>query len=375
LEQPQYLAIRAAKPVALSELQQKLSAQTALVEFIFVGEKVFALVVTQKNLQSVLLPVSKSNLAAKTKLLRSLVFTKAEKENDWLPVAESLRAGLIEPMEKSGALNDIKRIGFVPYSFLHDLPFAALVRRENEKTKFLIEDYTLFQTPSATFYANKEITHPPATAGGTDTSLQSNLTIAFGRNSSNEENLPALDFAEEEAKTVAQTTRGAAFVNKQATETELKQLAYNCDYLHLSTHAIAESDMPLFSHILLEPTETDDGQLTVREIFELGLRTKLVTLSACETGRSFSSSGNDSTEQDRVGLIEAFLHAGSKSVLASLFPVSDKPTAKFMNTFYQNLHKQDKAESLSQTQRSMIRDDKLKHPRYWSSFILVGTAR
>ena len=364
LERPQYLAIRAAKPVALSEVQQKLSTETALIEFLFVGEKVFALVVTQKNLQSILLPVSKSALAAKTKLFRSRIFTDEVDETDWLPVAESLRGALLEPLEKKDLLRDVKRIGFIPQGFLHGLPFAALTRREENNIKFLIEDYSLFQTPSATFYSNNN-----------DSALGQLSTLAFGRNNSPEENLPTLDFAEEEARVVAHATNGTALINKQASETEIKQRARDTAVLHLATHSISESEMPLFSRLLLEPTQQDDGSLTVREIFELGLKTNLVTLSACDTGQSYSASGNESNEQDRVGLIEAFLHAGSESVLASLFPVSDKPTADLMAVFYKNLQTHNKADALAQTQRTMIQHEKLNHPRYWSPFVLVGTDR
>ena len=150
-------------------------------------------------------------------------------------------------------------------------------------------------------------------------------------------------------------------------------MAGDCDYLHFSTHAVPENDMPLFSRLILEPTATDDGNLTVPEIIGLGLKTKLVTLSACETGRSFPASGNEFVEQDRLGLIEAFLHAGSGSVLASLFPVSDRSTTEFMKSFYSHLGESDKAEALAQTQRTMIRGEEFSHPRYWSPFILVGS--
>lgn len=379
LEQPQYLAIAAAKPVELAELQPKLPADTALVEFLFVGERVFALVITQKGLRTVELPASRGGLAAKTKLLRSLIFRIEANETAWLPVAESLRANLIEPIETSGALRNITTIGFVPYSFLHDLPFAALARPDNGKTRFLVEDYTLFQTSSATFLGH---------GGQLDSApVGKRVTVAFGRNESGSERLPDLAFAADEAKAVAQTTNGTAFVNKDATETGLKRISPNCDYLHLSTHGVAESDMPLLSRLILEPTSSDDGNLTVREIFELGLRTKLVTLSACETGQSYSASGTDFVEQDRIGLIEAFLHAGAGTVLATLLPVSDQPTTEFMKDFYKALDGNlSKAEALSATQRAMLRGEislpssapgpkSLTHPRYWAPFILVGDFR
>ncbi len=376
LRQPQFLAIAAAKPITLSRLQQTLKAGTALVEFILVRERVYALVITGQNLRAVELSITKSALAAKVKLFRSLVFSD-ERDHGWLPVAQSLRANLIGPLETSGALANISTIGFVPYGFLHDLPFAALAHDDRGKTKFLIEDYALFQTPSATFFAHK---HPDRISDS-----KAFRTIAFGRNGSNDPGLSPLAFAAEEAEAVALTTGGRAFLNRQATETDLKRLVDDCDYLHLSTHGVAEIEMPLFSRVLFEPTATDDGHLTVREIFELGLKTDLVALSACETGQSFSASGNEFGEQDRLGLIEAFLHAGSRSVMATLLPISDRATTPFMKRFYQELGaNKTKAEALAASQRAMLRGEialpsaaapptlPANHPRYWAPFILVG---
>lgn len=373
LQQPQYLAIAAAKPITLSQLQQELNPGTALVEFLFVRERVFALVITGKGLRTVELPIARSVLSAKAKLFRSLVFGDAG-DNAWFPVAQSLRTYLVGPLEASGALANIRTIGFAPYGFLHDLPFAALAHDDRGKPKFLIEDYALFQTPSATFLANKH------SVGSADS--KAFRTIAFGRNGSTDPNLSPLAFAAEEAEAVAQTTGGQAFVNQQATETDLKRLVYDYDYLHLATHGVAESEMPLFSRVLLEPSATDDGNLTVREIFELNLKTELITLSACETGQSFSASGNDFVEQDRIGLMEAFLHAGSRGVLATLFPISDRATTAFMKRFYQELRSnKTKPEALAASQRAMLRGEiplpsalPAKHPRYWAPFILVGNS-
>lgn len=377
LQQPQFLAIAAAKPITLSEFQKALDEKTVLVEFLFVRDRVFVLAVSKNSLRVVQLPIAKHSLGAKVKLFRSLTFAKDSGENDWWPVAQSLRSNLIEPLETSGILTDVNTIGLVPYSFLHDLPFAALARSENGKVKVLVEDYALFQTPSATFLTNK------SQAGSLD--VQTAATIAFGRNRSTDASLPNLAFAAEEARNVAQATAGRSFLNEKASETELKRLVHDIDYLHLSTHGIAETEMPLFSRVLLEPTAADDGNLTVREIFDLGLRTELVTLSACETGRSFASGGYDFSEQDRIGLIEAFLHANSRSVLASLLPISDRATTDFMNRFYLEIRaNRTKVDALAVTQRAMLRDtigretpaaQPLSHPRFWAPFILVGAPR
>jgi CHAT domain-containing protein len=378
MQQAQYQALTAAKPRTLLELQRDHPAGTALIEFLFVRERVFALVITQDGMQAIQLPISTNTLAAKVKLFRSLAFATESDENQWLPVAESLYKNLIVPLESSGVLSNITTLGFVPYSILHDLPFAALARREGGTVKFLIADYDLFQTPSATVFTNKRQDR--------NSELHKDTTLAFGRNQSGDSNLPNLAFAAEEAEAVAQITGGQALMNEKATETDLKRLAYDCDYLHFSTHGVAESEIPLFSRVLLEPTANDDGNLTVREIFERGLQTKLVTLSACETGRSFSVSGSEFTQQDRIGLIEAFLHANSRSVLASLFPISDRATTGFMKRFYEEIHaNRSKVGALAAAQRAMLRGEILPppasvsqsasaytHPRYWAPFILVG---
>ena len=377
LQQPQYLAISASKPVALSQIQQTLAEGTALVSFVIASDHVFALAISKKKTQTIQLPVSKRNLAAKVQLFRSLVLANETSESEWRPVAESLRASLITPIEESGILDQVKTLGFVPHGVLHDVPFAALARDDHGRVKVLIEDYALFQTPSISFLVHHGQKRP--------TSAKSSTTIALGRNESIEA-LPGLAFAKDEAELVARTTGGTALLNELATETEFKRVVHECDYLHLSTHGVAETETPLFSRVLLGPTGTDDGNLTVREIFELGLRADLVTLSACETGRSFPSGGHDFSERDRLGLIEAFLHANARSVLASLSPISDRATALLMGRFYQELTaRQPKVEALAIAQRAMLRGEvnqpstpkvpasqSFTHPRYWAPFILVG---
>jgi len=209
--------------------------------------------------------------------------------------------------------------------------------------------------------------------------------ISFGRSESDDPGLPPLEFAAEEAVAVAEVFTGRARVNGNATETELKQLAPRSDFIHFSTHAVSDPMMPLLSTLKLQGTREDDGNLTVPEILGLSLQAELITLGACRTAQSFSSSGNEMAEVDRIGLIEAFLHAGAKSVLASLLPIDDRSTMEFMKCFYQNLRSKDKAEALAEAQRGMLRGELfyiennkphyMTHPRYWAPFILVGDYR
>ncbi len=351
-------AIKTARPVKIKTAQENLDEETALIEYIFVEEKTFALVLTKESLRSFLLPVTRSNVKNKVKILQSSLVAKKETE-DWQPIAESLREGLIKPIEDAKVLEDKTRLAIVPFAFLHDLPFAVL---PNKQGRFLVEDYVLFYPPSATFL-QKEFKNKTA-----------EKFYSFGINKT--ENLPDLKFAVEESKSVTEIFAGESKIEDKANETEFKKIAPKANHLHISTHAIAEPEMPLFSRMLLKSTQDDDGNLTVREIFELGIDAELVTIAACEGAKSFSADQEGLIEIDRIGLTEAFLHGGSKSVLASLSPASDKATKDLMTSFYTNLLEKDKATSLANAQREMLNggiDSKFTHPKYWANFVLIGT--
>jgi CHAT domain-containing protein len=384
LARAEYRIVREARPAELDVVQKSLDAETALVEYVPAEDKVFALILTRSALRSVALPATSQNLAAKVKLFRSMIFNGADSEShnsEWQPVACDLRRLCVEPLEQTGALASIRRIGFVPYGFLHDLPFAALARIEGERARFLVEDYSIFLTPSATYFASRQ---PRAAAA--DRPPRPGLRIlSFGRNQSDEADLDPLASAVDEARAVASVFGGEARVDSDASETALKQLAHKFNIIHFATHAISEPQMPLLSRLKLQRTGEDDGNLTVREILDLDLRAELVTLGACQSGQSYSSSGTELGEVDRVGLIEAFLRAGSGSVMASLLPISDRPTTEFMKAFYENLRTRSKADALAEAQRAMLRGEivciendlrrELSHPRHWAPFILAGDYR
>jgi len=116
-----------------------------------------------------------------------------------------------------------------------------------------------------------------------------------------------------------------------------------------------------------------DGWLTAEEISQLDLRgTELVVLSACESNR-----GKVATGEAVAGLRSAFLFAGAKTLVGSLYEVPDEETRELMHDFYAGLcSDKGKLESLNAARRAMI-DRRRKatgaaHPFFWSSFVLVG---
>ena len=101
-------------------------------------------------------------------------------------------------------------------------------------------------------------------------------------------------------------------------------------YLHFATHGLLDARTPLDSALVLSVEGGDDGLLRAWEVRDrLRLDADLVTLSACQ-----SALGQEAVAEGLVGLTRAFQRAGARSVLASLWAVTDRPTARFMESFY-----------------------------------------
>ena len=119
----------------------------------------------------------------------------------------------------------------------------------------------------------------------------------------------------------------------------------------------------------LSKSGDDDGILTALEASSLNLwGTKLVTLSACDTGVGEVKNG-----EGVYGLRRAFFLAGTESLVMSLWPVSDYVTRELMNEYYAGLKKGlGRGEALRQAQLAMLKRKDRQHPFFWASFIQSG---
>ena len=105
----------------------------------------------------------------------------------------------------------------------------------------------------------------------------------------------------------------------------------------------------------------------MKDVLNAKLRAKLVVLSCCHSGRGVIKA------EGVVGIARAFLGAGARSVLVSLWAIDDKATLKFMRYFYQHLMDGNCAnKSVNQTMKCMRESDDFNEVRYWAPFVLIG---
>jgi CHAT domain-containing protein len=139
-------------------------------------------------------------------------------------------------------------------------------------------------------------------------------------------------------------------------------------YLHFATHGILGLDAGRQPSLVLNlvGNEVEDGFLQMDEVLPLKLNADLVVLSACQTGQGRLYDG-----EGVRGLARAFLQAGSRGVVCSLWSVDDQATAAMMVDFYRQLQKGRAApDALRAAQQSMIRAGKA--PLFWAPFIVIG---
>ena len=150
----------------------------------------------------------------------------------------------------------------------------------------------------------------------------------------------------------------------------------NYRMIHLATHAVLDTQRPSLSGVVLslvdERGRPQPGYLRAIDIYGMDLSAELVTLSACQTaiGREFKGEG-------MVGLSRAFMQAGTKRVVASLWKVDDYATAELMTHFYKEMFINGKrpAAALQSAQIHVSEQKRWQAPYYWAGFVLQGEWR
>jgi CHAT domain-containing protein/Tfp pilus assembly protein PilF len=402
---PEYAALRHPQPIDAAAAARALPSGTFLLSFCVGPERTLLFVLAKGGGPQVYtLKVGEAELRAQVQRFRQLVQAAlpggalgAERLASLQAQGQELYAAFLAPAEAS--LASASRLVIVPDGPLHTLPWGALVRpgRGRSRPLYLVEWKAFRLVPSATAGHELEVRAAAPRASG-----DGRLDLAVFADPSFPERLRAARQVEEgsplrgpvergltfdplpasrdEARRIAALfpARASRFEGAEALEATAKRVAPSARYLHFATHVTLDTALPFNSAVVLSIPErfearSENGLLQAWEILDSArLSADLVVLSGCESGL-----GRELGGEGLLGLTQAFLHAGARSVAASLWRVSDRATAELMVRLYRHLqHGESRAEALRAAQVELIRregtGEDYTYPFFWSAFQLYG---
>lgn len=326
-------------------------------------------------------------------------------------LARDVHRARLAPMLEG--LHDVDEVIVVPSGRMVGIPIEALV---DEQDAWLADRWTISYTPSpgiAAWLARRPsrgeggallVGDPPFQPRSDDIAyapmpLSDDVIRGAVHGDTNLIHaLPRLPGARAEVESIAAFwPERTTLLGPDASESTLDELARSdrlraFRLLHFATHALVDSDDADAAALVLAQTDLPDavttlesrervvdGVVTAREVVDTWrLDADLVTLSACNSARGRRIQG-----EGFVGFATAFLRAGARSTLASLWGVPDRATGLFMVAFHRawvesGMTRAD-AVRAARTELRVARDPDGRraheHPYYWSSFVLLGDRR
>jgi CHAT domain-containing protein len=181
------------------------------------------------------------------------------------------------------------------------------------------------------------------------------------------EGMPPLPGTLHEAESIAQLEPHAKIVEQsQFTHDVALHALDQFDEVHFATHGILDQDAPLFSALITSPAQSQSSRLSLMELLDRRIHSRLVVMSACETGLGRMSAGDEIT-----GLSRTFLAAGARVVVSSLWKVSDESTATLMQEFYRAMRSGMPPADAMRAAEFKVRKQ-YPHPFYWAPFVVNG---
>jgi CHAT domain-containing protein len=359
------------QPLKLAEIQQQMPGDVQIIQYAVVARKIIIWVVSKAGVATAAQNIDTNEVVEKVDAYRQAVVQRSVGNGS--RQAKELYDHLIRPVESS--LNKKKLICIVPDKALNYIPFEALV--SSASGNYLAQDFVVETCPSSTIFVRCSKT--AGKKGGTRTErILSIGAPSFDTNMFSK--LDELPSSATEAKEIADLYSPAlVLTGDKVRESEVKAEIPKSDVVHLATHFVADEGSPLLSKLLLTKEEfgpgegqKSDGLLQAYEIYAMRLpRTRLVVLSACQTGIEHSYKG-----EGAIGIARSFIKAGAPLVVASVWPVETQATLELMIKFhrFRKLTDLSTAEALRRAQLEMINhpDRRLRQPYYWAGFVLIG---
>ncbi len=346
----------------IGTLQAHLESNQALISFCQTGEALHAFVLTRTSFNYVRidsLAALQKDVSDWLELLKTVENGRKFKGG---PLGERLGRILIKPIR--AVVPDQDEWIIVPDGFLFFLPFESLPSGTGDKT--------MLETTTISYQFASRLILPPEPRA--DKPAQETGVLAFAPFtgdrflSTGPYRFPPLPASQDEVAELP----GSRYSGREATKTRFLRELNRYPILHLATHAVSSANNAAGSFIAFYPgsdTPIDDC-LFLEELYGLDLNnTKLVVISACETGQ-----GELVSNEGVISLARAFAYAGCASSISSLWKADDQATSYILRRFYVYLKRGDKkSKALRQAKLDYLGSGTVnKSPAFWSHLVLIG---
>jgi CHAT domain-containing protein len=245
----------------------------------------------------------------------------------------------------------------VPDGALYGLNFETLPV-DGARRHYWIEDAQVQIAPSLSMLTTRSSGNPKAPR-----------LLLIGNPAPRLPEFPALGYAPIEMRRIVSHFPGQYVEYGDASATPAVYREASLDrfsMIHFTAHATANVESPLESAVVLSGPETG-YKLYARDVADKPLDAELVTVSACRSAGERTYSG-----EGLVGFAWAFLRAGARRVVAGLWDVDDRSTARLMDELYAGLQAgRPPARSLRDAKLALLREGgQLANPYYWGPFQL-----
>ena len=367
------LKTKSRETVGLEQIQQALAPSVMLLEYVIADPSSYCLTISRSGIRIVRLEGK-----ARIEPLVAAYLKAAKAKLPALAEGRALYDALLGPIRETA---QDRTIVIVRDGQLNLVPFDGL---RDPSGHFVVETRTVIYSPSATiFHLLVQEKQNPRTAqnallaiGGVPYSRspinRSGLTRGDDRGSFTD--LPSSADEVEIAQTAFSKKESKLLLGTSATEAAFKA-AKLAEYrvIHLAVHGFADPTFPDRAALVLlsDRAAGEDGFLQASEIVQLRLDADLVVLSACDT-----AVGPLQGQEGIANLSKAFLLAGARTVVSTLWQIDDSSSLFLMKRFYSHLlEKQSPASALTAAKRDMLRTFGQKAvPYQWAAFIIEGAA-
>jgi len=340
----------AANPITLRRVRELLPAGTTLVEYGLLTDGVVALMVNRSASQRIEWKTDPVRLRKDVLRLRTLL--ASPDGDEWKGLLHDVSDRVTAPALKLVPAGTTRLI-VVAADFLQYLPFQAL---ETGSGDLLIDRFTVSNLPSAAVLEFLPTRSPPPR----------NLFLGALGNAE-VEGSPRLPGTLRETASIAAIFPNSSHAYESAfTHNAVRDALLHNDAVHFATHGLLDETSPMFSALLTAGGEGQSSRFSLYELMDLHIKSRLVVLSACETGLGKVSGGDEV-----AGLTRSFLAAGADTVISSLWQVRDDSTAFLMAGFYRGLRAGQRPAVALRNAALRVRA-KFPNPFYWAPFIVTG---